>query len=116
MAHLSIHSLGPFHVTLDGDPVTGFESNKVRALLIYLAVESNRPHSRETLAGFLWPDQPEQSARHNLRQALSNLRQIIHDDGAEQPFLQIDRRAVRFNPDSDHLLDVVRTGGRTLPG
>jgi predicted ATPase/DNA-binding SARP family transcriptional activator/Tfp pilus assembly protein PilF len=107
MAHLSIHSLGPFHVTLDGDPVTGFESNKVRALLIYLAVESNRPHSRETLAGFLWPDQPEQSARHNLRQALSNLRQIIRDDGAEQPFLQIDRRVVRFNPDSDHWLDVV---------
>jgi DNA-binding SARP family transcriptional activator len=38
--------LGPFHVTLDGKPVAGFESNKVRALLAYLAVEADRPHSR----------------------------------------------------------------------
>jgi predicted ATPase/DNA-binding SARP family transcriptional activator len=106
MALLSIHSLGPLHVTLDGDPVIGFESNKVRALLVYLAAESDRPHSRETLAGFLWPDQPEQSARHNLRQALSNLRQVIRDDDAEQSFLQITRRTVRFNPGSDHWLDV----------
>ncbi len=112
MAHLSIHSLGPFHVTLDGAPVTEFESNKVRALLIYLAVESDRPHSRETLAGFLWPDQPEKKARHNLRQALSNLRDAIkdraslHDDDAEQSFLQITRRTVQFNPRSDHWLDV----------
>lgn len=106
MAHLSIHSLGPLRVTLDGDPVIGFESNKVRALLIYLAVESDRPHSRETLAGFLWPDQPERSARQNLRQALFNLRQAIHDRDAEPPFLQITRRTLQFNPDSDHWLDV----------
>ncbi|MCP4539361.1 MAG: tetratricopeptide repeat protein [Chloroflexi bacterium] len=105
MAHLSIHSLGPFHVTLDGAPVTGFESHKVRALLVYLAVESDRPHSRETLAGFLWPDQPEKKARHSLRQALSNLRRVICND-ADQPFLQINRRTVQFNSDSDHWLDV----------
>ncbi len=106
MAHLSIHSLGTLRVTLDGDPVTGFESNKVRALLIYLAVESDRPHSRETLAGFLWPDQPGRSARQNLRQALFNLRQTIHDRDAEPPFLRITRRTIQFNPDSDYWLDV----------
>ncbi|MCP4539355.1 MAG: tetratricopeptide repeat protein [Chloroflexi bacterium] len=111
MAHLSMHSLGLFQVTLDGAPITGFESNKVRALLIYLAVESDRPHSRETLAGFLWPDQPEKKARQNLRQALSNLRDAIKDraaisDDAEQSFLQITRRTVQFNSDSDHWLDV----------
>ena len=106
MAHLSVHSLGSLHVTLDGNPVTGFESNKVRALLIYLAVESDRPHSREALAGFLWPNQPERSARHNLSQALSNLRQAIRDDEAASPFLQVTRRTVQFNPESDHWLDV----------
>ena len=99
MAHLSIHSLGPLRVTLDGDLVTGFESNKVRALLVYLAVESDHPHSRETLAGFLWPDQSGRSARKNLRQA-------IHDRDEEPPFLRITRRTIRFNPDSDHWLDV----------
>ena len=40
MARLSIRLLGPFQVTLDGQPVTAFEPDKVRALLAYLAVES----------------------------------------------------------------------------
>ena len=105
MARLSIHLLGPFYVTLDGEPVTGFESNKVRALLAYLAVKADLPHSRDALAGFLWPDQPDRAARHNLSQALFNLRQAIGDDDAVPPFLQITRRTVQFNPDSDHQLD-----------
>ena len=40
MAGLSIRLLGPFQVALDGQPVTSFESDKVRALLVYLAEES----------------------------------------------------------------------------
>ena len=95
MAHLSIYSLGPFRVMLDGDLVTEFESNKVRALLFYLAVESDHPHSREALAGFLWPNQPERTARHNLRQTLSNLRQAIRDHSAKLPFLKITRLALQ---------------------
>jgi predicted ATPase/DNA-binding SARP family transcriptional activator len=107
MTHLAVHSLGPFYVTLDKEPVTGFESNKVRALLVYLAVEADRPHSREALAGFLWPDRPEQTARHNLSQTLSNLRQVIRDHDAEPPFLKITRGTIQFNRDSDHWLDVI---------
>ena len=38
-----------------------FESGKVRALLAYLAVESQQPHSREALAELLWPNHPEGS-------------------------------------------------------
>jgi len=56
MALLSINLFGNLRVTLDGQPLTGFKSNKDRALLGYLAVESVRPHRREVLAGFLWPD------------------------------------------------------------
>ncbi len=106
MARLSIHLLGPFHVTLDGEPATGFESNKVRALLAFLAVESDRPHSREALAGLFWPDQPEPVARHNLRQVLSNLRQVMRDCDAASPFLNVTRNTVQFNASSDHWLDV----------
>ena len=58
MAHLSISLLGTFQVILDGKQVTAFESDKVRALLAYLAVESDRPHRRETLACLLWPERP----------------------------------------------------------
>ena len=111
MTRLTIRLLGPFHVTLDGEPITNFESNKVRALLACLAMEPHHPHSRETLAGLLWPDHPERTARHNLRQALSNLRQAIGDRAAsgdrdvDPPFLCITRGTVQLNPDSDYQLD-----------
>jgi DNA-binding SARP family transcriptional activator len=106
MAHLSLSLLGPFQVTLDGQPVAGFKSNKVRALLAYLAVEADRPHRREVLAGLLWPDWPDRDALSNLRYALSNLRRVIGDRTAEPPFLQITRDTLQFNTASDYWLDV----------
>ena len=78
MVRLSLSLLGAFQATLDGEPVTGFRSTKVRALLAYLATESDRPHRRETLAALLWSEQPERAARSNLRHDLSSLRK----DGA----------------------------------
>jgi hypothetical protein len=59
MSTLTVSLLGAFQATLDGRPITGFESNKVRALLAYLAVEADRLHSRDELIGLLWPDQPD---------------------------------------------------------
>jgi DNA-binding SARP family transcriptional activator len=106
MAHLSLSCLGPFHVMLDGQPVTGFKSNKVRGLLAYLAVESERPHHREVLAGLFWPDWPDSEALSNLRYALSNLRRVIGDRTAEPPYLLITRDTLQFNTVSDYSLDV----------
>lgn len=106
MARLVLSFLGPFQVTLDGQSDLGFESNKVRALLVYLAVESERPHTRDALAGLLWPDYPDRSAHNNLRSALANLRGAIGDRTAEPPFLIITRDSVRFNTASDYVLDV----------
>jgi len=91
---------------LDGDPVTAFESDKVRALLAYLAVESDRPHRREKLVGLLWPERSERSARQNLSQALFNLRYIIGDRDAQPSFLLITPQTLQFNRSSDHWLDV----------
>jgi len=105
-ARLEIYLLGPFHVSLDGETLTWFESDKVRALLAYLAVESDRPHRREALAGLLWPDSPESSARTNLRSALANLRDVIGDRSAEPPFLDITRQTIRLNPEENSWLDV----------
>jgi DNA-binding SARP family transcriptional activator len=106
MAHLSLSLLGPFQVTLDGQPVTGFKSNKVRALLAYLAVEADRTHRREVLAGLLWSDWPDRDALGNLRYALSNLRGVIGDRQAEPPLLLITRNTLQFNTASDYWLDV----------
>jgi len=106
MAALSLALLGAFQVERDGQPVIGFESLKVRALLAYLVIEANRPHQREALAGLLWPDLPDETARKNLRQALTNLRLVIGDRGALPPFLFVTRETIQFNPASDHWLDV----------
>ena len=83
MALLSISVLGPLQVKLDETPVNGFEYNKVRALLAYLAVEAGQPHPRAELCALLWPDLPEKTARRNLTQALSALRHALGetDDG-----------------------------------
>jgi len=78
----------------------------VRALLAYLAVESDRPHRREKLAGLLWPDWPDREALSNLRYSLSDLRRAIGDRVADPPFLLISRDSIQFNPSSDYELDV----------
>ena len=112
MARLSLSFFGSFLVSLDGRPVHGFESGKVRALLAYLAVESDRPHSRDALAGLLWPNQPELAAHASLSQALANLRRAIGDSAARPPFLKITRDSIQFNTESDHTLDVAEFLGR----
>ena len=107
MPQLVINLLGSFQVELDGRPVTAFATEKARALLVYLAVESAQPLRREYLAALLWPDQPEERARHNLRQALSSLRQAIGDSaGSSKPFLLVERETLQFDLQSDTVLDV----------
>ena len=101
MSRLTLSFLGPTYVTLDGEPVTGFRTQKVLALLAYLAADSDRPHRRETLMTLLWPGMPESSARANLRQVLFLLRQAFPDteDGAEpvQTFIA-NRDTIRIDP------------------
>jgi ABC-type oligopeptide transport system substrate-binding subunit/DNA-binding SARP family transcriptional activator len=111
MAHLSIQLLGSFRVALNGEPVTAFESDKVRALLAYLAVEADRPHRREKLVGLLWPDWPERSARASLSQALYNLRAVIEDRAADSPFLLITLQTLQFHRESNYVLDVALLTG-----
>lgn len=106
MAHLAISLLGSFQVVLDGQPITGLKSNKVRALLAYLAVEHDRPHSRDSLAGLLWPEWSDQEALNNLRYTLSNLRSVIGDHTANPPYLLITRESLQFNQASDCWLDM----------
>ena len=106
MSHLSIRLFGSLEVTLDGQVVTAFKSDKARALLAYLVVEAERPHRREKLAGLLWPEWPEQAARGNLRRVLANLRLAIGDHKAVPPFLHISRETIQLNSASDAWVDV----------
>ena len=72
-----LHLLGDLRVELDG-AVTDLASasRKARLLLAILALE-RRVHGRSELAGRLWPDVLEDSARVSLRTALSQLRAAL---------------------------------------
>jgi predicted ATPase/DNA-binding SARP family transcriptional activator/Tfp pilus assembly protein PilF len=106
MARLELTLLGPLQARLGGEPITTFESNKVRALLVYLAVEADRAQRREILATLLWPDWPQQSALHNLSYALADLRKNLSDRQAQPPFLLITHNSLQLNRASDARVDL----------
>jgi len=106
MSRLSLWLLGPFQAELDVEPLYGFRSDKIRALLAYLAVEARRPWARAILADLLWPDFPEKTAQSNLRNALSNLRRVLDERSTIAPFLHVTPSTVQFNAAADCWLDV----------
>lgn len=107
MPHLRLSLLGGLKAYLDDQPLTGFASDKVRSLLIYLVLEADRAHSRPQLAGLLWPDWSESQARTYLLHALANLRQLLHDKEAAHPFLLVTRHTLQFNLASHHTVDAL---------
>jgi predicted ATPase/DNA-binding SARP family transcriptional activator len=110
MAQLTLCTLGSFTLTLDGAVLRGFESDKVRALLAYLAVESDRAHWRDKLATLFWSDMPDAQAHANFNQALYNLRSLLGERQATHPFLIVTRQTVQFNPQSSFQSDVHNFG------
>ena len=107
---LTVQLFGVLEVKLDGQPVTGLRTDKVRALLTYLLIERAHPHPREALAELLWPDQAPEAALHNLRQALSTLRKALGGDGTGElgtPFLLFQGDMVAWNPAAETWVDVL---------
>jgi predicted ATPase/DNA-binding SARP family transcriptional activator len=106
MTQLDLSLLGTVHITRDGRSVTDQAYAKVLGLLAYLAVEMDRPHTRASLAGLLWPEQSDERARHSLRQALSTLRRMVDDPMGSEPCLVVTRDSVQFSQNADYVLDV----------
>jgi DNA-binding SARP family transcriptional activator len=90
-----VRLLGGFEVWHGDRPVSGFESQKVRALFAYLVCQRDRVFSRDSLAGLLWPDRDPDGARHALRQAVYNLKSAL--PSAEPPVLS-GQSGVQLNP------------------
>ncbi len=107
MTSLQIHLFGFPRYTMNGETEIDLRSNKARALLAYLSVESTQAHSRQQLVGLLWPEYTESSARTNLRRALADLRESIGDRQDATPHLVINRESVQLNLASDIWVDVV---------
>ena len=96
---LTLNLLGTPEITIDDQPVTGFVSKKARAALFYLAV-TRQTQSREKLAAFLWPREPDSVGRTNVRDLVRNLRKTVG------PYLDITRSTMALKPQAPIILDV----------
>ena len=73
---LRVRVLGGAELAVGGHPLVELASAKAAALLCYLAV-TGAGHPRSELAGLLWSDLPEPTARANLRLVLTKLRRVL---------------------------------------
>lgn len=100
---LKLYLLGDFRTERAGKPLT-FRTNKVRALLAYLAIEANRPHSRHALATLLWSEQSDTKALTNLRLTLSRVRQTL---GTQSSLLALNQQTITFKLSPPDWVDAV---------
>lgn len=96
---LEIRFLGKFDVRVDG-ALIDLPARKAQSLFAYLVMNAGSQHRREKVAGILWPDSGESSARSKLRYALWQLRKAIGD----QYFLS-DKISLGFNHETTYWVD-----------
>ncbi|HSD85445.1 MAG TPA: BTAD domain-containing putative transcriptional regulator, partial [Anaerolineae bacterium] len=96
MSTLKLRLFGTFDARAAGESLS-FRSDKIRALLAYLAVEANRPHLRTSLATLLWSERVDQEALANLRVSLTRLRETLAALNTDPPLLSITPKTVQLN-------------------
>ncbi len=111
MSYYRLCLLGSFQLLREGEFAVAFRSEKERALLSYLAIEANRPHSREALAELLWPEAPGDTAHNNLRVTLHRLRQVLGGAGNAHSLLEVSRDAIQITQTGRIWIDVLTFEG-----
>src|SRR5947207_15949926 len=91
-----IEMLGGLSAHCEDHVITRFRTEKTASLIAFLAFHAGREYPREFLADLMWPDSDPESSRHNLRNALSSLRQQFISSGPCEPILLADRKSVRL--------------------
>lgn len=108
---LKFKLFGNPQIYLDDEPVF-FSFSKINALLYYLAV--NPVISRDEIAGLLWPNKSEQSARKNLRNTIYQANKALDAEYIVSPnksILQLNETLLvqsdvsRFMEDPENNLD-----------
>src|SRR5689334_2636357 len=101
---MRIHLFGHLRITIEGQPVTSVNTNRLHSLLGYLILHGDTPQPRERLAFVLWPASSESQARTNLRQLLHHLKRALP---AECTSLVSDHFSVQWRPDASCAVDVL---------
>jgi predicted ATPase/DNA-binding SARP family transcriptional activator len=106
---LRVRVLGRAELAVSGRPLVELASAKATALLVYLAV-TGTGHSRSALAGLLWSDLPEATARANLRLVLTKLRRVLPEH------LEATRQTVALAGGQPVWVDAVEVGRAAAGG
>lgn len=101
---LQIKLLGECSLVWDGQPIAGLGSDRLQALVAYLALHHHAPQARQRVAFQLWPDSTDTQARANLRKELSYLRRALPDPDA---VLWVDTKMLQWRLGPECWLDVV---------
>lgn len=99
MAQVALYMFGPPRIEIDHEPAT-IDTRKALALFVYLAV-TRRPHTRDAIAGLLWPDYDQAHARATLRRTLSPLHRLLGEG-----YLSIEREMLALRADAALWSDV----------
>jgi predicted ATPase/DNA-binding SARP family transcriptional activator len=79
--------------------ITRFKSQKIGALLAYLAYHLRPMHAREVLIDLFWPESTLEAGRNSLSVALSSLRHQLEPPGTPaSAIIRADRFSVGLNP------------------
>ena len=103
---LEVRLLGKFEVSSDGKPIT-IAARPAQSLFAFLIVNAGTAHRREKLAGILWPDSLEETARDNLRHALWRLRKALQSVSAAS-YLQANDLTITFATSDAYWLDIAQ--------
>src|SRR5262245_4648001 len=99
----NIRTLGGLQLVYRDRAITTVNTNRLQALLAYLALHTGVQHSREHLAFLFWPDSTESQARTNLRQLLHHLRSALPDAGQ---FIETDGQNLLWRRTAEFSIDV----------
>jgi predicted ATPase/DNA-binding SARP family transcriptional activator len=103
MGMLEVRLLGTFEVRHKKKPIN-ISSRPAQSLFAYLILSAGTAHRREKLAGLLWPDSLEETARDNLRHALWRVRKALQS-ASSVSCLQANDLTVTFNASAEYWLD-----------
>ena len=82
-------------------------SRPAQSLFAYLILHVGTGHRREKLAGLLWPDSLEETARDNLRHALWRVRKALPSESTVE-YLIADDLNITFNTAANYWLDAAQ--------
>lgn len=100
---LEVRLLGGFEVRTGGKTIS-LPSRPAQSLFAYLVFHAGTAFRREMLAGQLWPDTMEATARDYLRHALWRIRRALQE-ASVSAYLKADDLAISFDPSRAYWLD-----------